>query len=86
MTPVLIACLAVLAAAFAITLIRAAQGPSPADRATGADVGYLVAIGAIAIVSVVIEAELFVDIVLVGAVVGFLATIAFAWFVDRGSS
>lgn len=83
MTTILAGCLIGLAAAFVISLVRVARGPTPADRATGSDVGYLVVVSGLAI-SAVLRGELvFVDVVLVGGVVGFLATIAFAWLVQR---
>lgn len=86
MTTVLIGCLVGLAAAFVISLFRVARGPTPADRATGSDVGYLVVVSALAISAVLREELLFVDVALVASVVGFLATIAFAWLVQRRGS
>ncbi len=86
MNVVLIASLVGLGMAFAISLVRVARGPTAADRGTAADVGYLVAVAAFAIVAVLIDASVFIDLVLVATVVGFLATIAFAWLVDRGGS
>jgi multicomponent Na+:H+ antiporter subunit F len=82
-TTVLIGCLVGLAIAFATSLIRVARGPSPADRATGSDVGYMVVVSVLGIASVLTGEEVFVDVALVGGVVGFLATIAFAWLVQR---
>lgn len=86
MTTVLIGCLVGLAVAFVLSLFRVARGPSPADRATGSDVGYLVVVSALAISAVLSEELVFVDVALVGSVVGFLATISFAWLVQRRGS
>jgi multicomponent Na+:H+ antiporter subunit F len=76
-------CLVVLAVSFALTLIRIAIGPSPADRGLAADVGYLVLVAAIALQIMRDGTDVFADIVFVATVVGFLAMLAFAWFVDR---
>lgn len=78
-------CLVVLALAFVLTLVRVALGPTPADRGLAADVGYLVVLGAIALVMVREQAAVLADVILVAAVVGFLALLAFAWYVDRRS-
>jgi multicomponent Na+:H+ antiporter subunit F len=85
-TVVLVGCLVGLAAAFVTSLFRVARGPTPADRATGSDVGYLVVVSALAISASLSGELVFVDVALVGGVVGFLATIAFAWLVQRRSS
>lgn len=86
MTTVLIGCLVGLAVAFVISLFRVARGPSPADRATGSDVDYLVVVSALAISAILSGELVFVDVALVASVVGFLATIAFAWLVQRRGS
>lgn len=79
-------CLLVLAAAFVLSLVRLAAGPTPADRGLAADVGYLVVLAAIALVMVREGAVVYVDLVLVGTLVGFLALLAFAWYVHRRRS
>jgi multicomponent Na+:H+ antiporter subunit F len=85
-TAVLIGCIVGLAAAFTISLFRIAHGPTPADRATGSDVSYLVVVSVLAIAALLTGEDVFVDVVLVGGVVGFLATLSFAWLVQRRSS
>lgn len=77
------ACLVVLALAFVLTLVRVSRGPSAADRGLAADVGYLVLLGALALVMVREDDPVYADVVLVAAVVGFLALLAFAWYCDR---
>lgn len=76
-------CLLVLAVAFVLTLVRIALGPSPADRGLAADVGYLIVVAAIALQILQDGTVVFADLVFVATVVGFLAMLAFAWFVDR---
>lgn len=76
-------CLLVLAGAFVLTLVRVAIGPSAADRGLAADVGYLVVLAAIALIIVRDDAAVYADLVFVATVVGFLALLAFAWYVDR---
>lgn len=74
--------LVVAAFSFVLSMFRIAAGPTTADRAVAADVGYLIVVGALAILSVRLDTPLFVDVVLVAVVLGFLALLAFAWLVD----
>lgn len=78
-------CLALSTLAFAIALVRIALGPSTADRGLAADVGYLSAVSAVAMLAVRADAEVFADVVLVATLVGFLATLGFAWLIERRS-
>ncbi len=78
--------LAVLAAAFATSLIRAFRGPSVADRAVAADVGLFAVVAAIAILAVRAGSTAFIDVVLVATLLGFLATVAVSSLVRRPPS
>lgn len=88
MTPVTVidVSLGVCALSFAISLVRIALGPSTADRGLAADVGYLNAVGAVALLAVRSHTAAFADVVLVATLVGFLATLGFAWLIERRSS
>lgn len=75
----------ILAAALLATLWRMAAGPTDADRAVAADVGFFVIAAALALAAVRFEQSVFFDLVLVATVVGFVASLALARLVDRRS-
>jgi multicomponent Na+:H+ antiporter subunit F len=78
--------LALLAAAFALALVRALRGPTVADRAVAADVGLYAIVAAIAIFAVRTGSATFIDVVLIATLLGFLAAVALAALVGRRSS
>ena len=75
-----------VAAAFGLGVIRAAIGPTVADRAVGADVGLYSVIGGLTLLAVAMGTEHLVDVVLIGVLLGFLATVSLAALVGRRSS
>jgi multicomponent Na+:H+ antiporter subunit F len=76
--------LAVLAVAFALGLVRAVRGPSVADRALGADLGFYVVVAGVAILALRTGYAEFLDVVLIVTLLGFLATVALSVLVGRG--
>ncbi len=72
-----------LAVAFGLALVRATLGPTVADRAVAADVGLYVLIGALALIAAFTGRAQFVDVALIGTLLGFLATVALAALVGR---
>ncbi len=72
-----------LAVAFGLALVRAILGPTVADRAVAADVGLYVLIGALALIAAFTGRAQFVDVALIGTLLGFLATVALAALVGR---
>lgn len=75
--------LVLLIAALLMTTIRVIAGPSLADRVLGLDMLVAIAIGFIAVFAIRAGQYLYVDIALALALVGFLATIAFARYIVR---
>lgn len=73
--------LAILMLALVMTTIRVILGPSLADRVLALDQLVSIAIGFIAIIAVKTGFELYIDIALALALVGFLATAAFARYI-----
>ena len=73
--------LVTLSVAFLLTVIRVVRGPTLPDRILGLDTLVLVAIGFIAVFGVKTGYYLYIDVALALALVGFLATVAFARFV-----
>lgn len=79
-------CLAALAVAFALGVLRAVMGPSIADRALAADIGLYVVVAAIALLALRSDTAAFLDVVLIATLLGFLATVALAMLVRRRGS
>ncbi|MGY1667670.1 monovalent cation/H+ antiporter complex subunit F [Geodermatophilus sp. SYSU D00696] len=80
------AALVVLALALAVATARLTAGPTDADRALAVDFGFAVVLAAIALLAVRLDAPALLDLVLVGTLVGFLSTVAFARLVATRSS
>lgn len=73
--------LAILMLALVMTAIRVVIGPTLADRVLALDQLVAIAIGFIAVIAVKTSFELYIDIALALALVGFLATAAFARYI-----
>ncbi len=65
--------------------IRIVRGPGAADRVIALDMLSLLGVAAAALAARVTGSAAFVDIALGVALVGFLATVAFAGFITRGA-
>jgi len=78
--------LVVLALALLPALWRIAVGPTDADRALSADHVFFVFLAVAGLLAIRLEESVFLDVVLVGTLVGFLATITLARLVDRRRS
>ncbi len=66
--------------------IRIVRGPGPADRGIGLDMLSLLGVAAAGLAALVSDSTAYVDVALGVALVGFLATVAFAGFIERGSA
>lgn len=73
--------LAMLMLALVMTALRVIIGPSLADRVLALDQLVSIAIGFIAVIAVKTGFGLYIDIALALALVGFLATAAFARYI-----
>lgn len=73
--------LLLVAIAIAVATVGIARGPSTADRAVATDVALYSLIAGVALVAVRMDAPALADIVVAAALLGFLATVALAWFV-----
>lgn len=78
--------LGVLALALLPALWRIAVGPTDADRALSADHVFFVFLAVAGLLAVRLQDSVFLDVVLVGTLVGFLATVTLARLVNRGRS
>jgi multisubunit Na+/H+ antiporter MnhF subunit len=78
-------CAALLVVAMIVSSVRIVVGPHVADRVVALDMLSLLGVAAAGLAAVASEAMAFLDIALGVALIGFLATVAFAAFVERGS-
>ncbi|MFV2101477.1 monovalent cation/H+ antiporter complex subunit F [Micromonospora sp. LOL_024] len=76
--------LVVLALSMAVVIVRLVVGPTDADRAAALDLGFFVFLAALAVLAARLDAPDLLDLVLLGTLVSFLATVAMARLVLRG--
>lgn len=79
---VLTLALALLAVGICLCAIRIVRGPSPFDRVLAFDCVVLNAVGAILVVSILLDAYHFMDVVLVVTLLGFVSTISLAAYLE----
>jgi multicomponent Na+:H+ antiporter subunit F len=77
--------LTLFAIAFVLAFVRLLRGPSLPDRVVALDLMVVIGIGFISACAIEAEKSVFVDVATVVALIGFLATVAFAYHVRRGS-
>ncbi|MFX4291345.1 monovalent cation/H+ antiporter complex subunit F [Streptomyces bohaiensis] len=75
--------LAVLALSMAVAIGRMTFGPTKADRVVAVEFGFVIVIGAIALIAVRSDSPSLFDLVLVMTLVGFLTTMSLAHLVER---
>ena len=77
--------LGLLTFAFALTIVRIMRGPTLPDRVLGLDMLVSIGIAYIAVVAIKTSFSLYLDVAIALGLVGFLATVAFARYVqERG--
>jgi multicomponent Na+:H+ antiporter subunit F len=77
-------CLGVLAVAAILTLLRAVRpGESLADRVVALDVFLTIIVTGIAVAAIRAGSALFLDVLVVVSLLGFVATITVARFIER---
>lgn len=73
-----------LITAMFVAFIRLVRGPSLPARVVALDLMGSLAVGIIAVYSVATKQAIFLDVAIVLALIGFLGTVAFAYFVEKG--
>jgi len=76
---------ALIGGAFLLTFIRLVIGPTLADRVVALELLSIVSIGGIAATTVLTGAAVFLDVAVVFALVSFLGTVAFAYYLNLKS-
>ncbi len=73
-----IICLGLIAA-----FVRLVRGPSLPDRVVALDLAVALAMGIIACYAVLFNQPAFLDVAIIIALISFLGTIAFAYYIER---
>lgn len=76
---------ALLALAMVCAAIRIVRGPTGPDRVVALDMLSMIGVAVIGLAVLASGSIAFIDIALGAALVGFLAVVAFAGFIERGS-
>jgi multicomponent Na+:H+ antiporter subunit F len=77
--------LAMLILALFLAFIRLAKGPTLPDRVVAFDVMTVAAAGILAVATITLDKSVFLDAAIVLALIAFLATVAFARYLERRS-
>jgi multicomponent Na+:H+ antiporter subunit F len=75
--------LPVLSLSTVLVFIRFLRGPNIADRIVSLDLLVTIGIGSIAVYSVLSEQVTFLDIAMIVALIGFLTTVAFSYYLEK---
>lgn len=77
---------AMLSVALVLALVRLIRGPSLPDRVVALDLIAVLSVGLIAVFAIDTDQPLFLDNAIVVALIAFLGTVAFAYYLERGAS
>jgi multicomponent Na+:H+ antiporter subunit F len=75
--------LPILGLSILMVFYRFYKGPSLADRVIALDMLILIAIGIIAVYSILYNQPTFLDIAMLFALIAFLGTVAFAFYLEK---
>jgi len=78
--------LLVINLALVLTFWRLVRGPTLADRVVALDLITTLIIGDIVVFAIANDQPLLLDLVLVLALIAFLATVAFAHYIEKGGA
>lgn len=81
---ILILSLGIIALSSLLLIIRLIKGPSIPDRAISLDAIGINLIGITAIISVVLNTNAFLDVILLLGILAFIGTVAIAKFLEKG--
>ena len=75
--------LPVLMVSIVLVFIRFFKGPTISDRVVAVDLLVTIGIGVIAVYSILTHQPTFLDIALILALIGFLATVAYSFYIQK---
>lgn len=84
LAPFLYAALMVLSLSLIVALYRLITGPSLQDRILALDSVSYTLVGMVAVISILMDTQAYLDIILLIGILAFLSTISFCRFVERG--
>jgi len=73
-----------IAAGIALSLTRAALGPTTSDRVVGVDGTVTISIALMVLLASFFDRQIYLDVALVYAVLGFIGVLAIARYMERG--
>lgn len=77
--------LPILSVSALLVFIRFIRGPHVADRVLSLDLLITIGLGIITVVSVITNQSTFLDIALIFALIAFLSTVAFSYYLEQKS-
>lgn len=77
------AVLPMLMISVALVFVRFVKGPRLSDRVISLDLLITIGIGIIAIYSIIFENSTFLDIAMILALIAFLSTVAFSYYLEK---
>jgi multicomponent Na+:H+ antiporter subunit F len=83
---VLVIALMMLSTALVLAVYRLIRGPSTPDRVVALDLISTLTVGTIAVYGISTGQPVFIDVAIVLALISFLGTIGFAYYVEQGAS
>jgi multicomponent Na+:H+ antiporter subunit F len=78
--------MSLLTASVFMAFVRLFRGPTLPDRVVALDIMSITALGIIALYAIDSGETIFLDVALIVALVSFLGTVAFAYYVERGQT
>jgi multicomponent Na+:H+ antiporter subunit F len=75
--------LPILSLSMVLTFVRFIKGPRVVDRVIALDLIITIGIGFITIFSIRSGKELFLDVAMILALIAFLSTVAFSYYLDK---
>ena len=76
-------CAALVLLAILMAFLRMVKGPTLVDRVVSVDLITVLAVAVAGLVGIASDHSAILDVAVATALVAFLATVAFAWFVNR---
>ncbi len=83
---VLVIALMMLSTALVLAVYRLIRGPSTPDRVVALDLISTLTVGTIAVYGITTGQPVFIDVAIVLALISFLGTVGFAYYVEQGAS
>ncbi|MRR06565.1 MAG: cation:proton antiporter [Deltaproteobacteria bacterium] len=78
--------LPILSLAMLCSFIRLMRGPSLPDRVVALDLMATLVIGIVAVYSIATGRSAYLDVAIILALIAFLGTVAFAYYLQRGNN